>query len=439
VREVKLPNGATLLLAERRELPLISFHGLLRGGSLADPAGKEGLADLTAELLLKGAGKRTARDIADAADGAGAVLSTSSGLETSGVNARCLARDQDLLIGLIRDALRAPTFPPDEFEKLRSQLVEQRKAEKEEPRGILGAYALAFFFDGHPYGRPGGGDEGTLQRITRDDVLAYHRANYGADRLVLAVVGDFDAGAMERKLRAGFGDWPRCPGPAPAAPPTGRRSGRRVLLVDKPDANQAYFWVGNLGVSRTDPDRVALDIANTAFGGRFTSMLNRELRTKSGLTYGARCRFARWTQPGPVAITSFTKTEAAGKAVDLALDLLARLRRDNLDAGTLASVQAYIRGQYPPDFETSDAVAGALVDLARYGLGRDEVEGYLTRVSATDSAAVARAIARGYPPGEDLTFVFIGNAAELRGTVKRYGPVTEAPISMPLLEALGRK
>jgi predicted Zn-dependent peptidase len=212
-----------------------------------------------------------------------------------------------------------------------------------------------------------------------------------------------------------------------------------VLLVDKPDANQAYFWVGNLGVSRTDPDRVALDIANTAFGGRFTSMLNRELRTKSGLTYGARCRFARWTQPGPVAITSFTKTEAAGKAVDLALDLLARLRRDNLDAGTLASVQAYIRGQYPPDFETSDAVAGALVDLARYGLGRDEVEGYLTRVSATDSAAVARAIARGYPPGEDLTFVFIGNAAELRGTVKRYGPVTEAPISMPLLEALGRK
>jgi predicted Zn-dependent peptidase len=435
-REVRLPNGATLLLAERHDIPMITFHASLRGGALADPAGKEGVGQLTAELLLKGAGKRTARDMADALDGAGASLSTGSSLESSTLSAQCLARDQALLIELIRDALRSPTLPAGEFEKLRAQSIEQLLALKEDPGSVIGAYALSYFFGAHPYGRPEDGDEGTLRGITPEDVLAFYRANYGADRLILAAVGDFDSRAMEARLRAAFSGWGPCPGPAPAAPPTQRRSGRRVLLVDKPDATQAYFWIGNLGVSRTDPDRVALGIANTAFGGRFTSMLNSELRTKSGLSYSARCRLVRWTQPGTVAISSFTRTESTAKAVDLALELLARLRREYLGADVVASVQAYIRGQYPPDFETSGAVAGALVDLARNGLGRDEIEGYLARVSATDSATVARAIHRVYPPGEDLTFVFVGNAAALRSVVRKYGPVAEVPITKPMLEAL---
>ena len=288
----------------------------------------------------------------------------------------------------------------------------------------------------HPYGRPTDGDEHTVAGITRDDVVAYYRANYGADRLIVVLVGDFDSRAMEAKLRAAFGDWGRAPGSPPAAPAPTRRAGRRVLLVDKPDATQTYFWLGNLGVARNDPDRVALDVANTEFGGRYTSMLNTALRIQSGLTYGAACRSARFAQAGTISIGSYTKTESTEKAVDLALDTLARLRRAHLGESALSSVKAYIQGQFPPDFETSNAIAATLVDLSLYGQPADEIESYLPRIAATDSASVARAIDRIYPPADDLTIVFVGNAAKIRPVAARYGPVTEVSITKPVLEAL---
>lgn len=437
-RKVTLSNGAMLLLAERRELPLISFYALLRGGSLADRPGKEGVAEMTAELLRRGAGKRTARDIADAVDGAGAWLGTGAGLETSYLAGEFLSRDQSLLLDLLKDLLRAPTFPADEFEKLREQSIDALAARKDDPWAVLSMYGLAYFYGSHPYGRPDEGDEATVAAITRDDVLACYRSQYGADRLILAIVGDFDSRAMESKLRTALGGWAKAPGPAPAPPEPERRAGRRVLLVNKPGATQAYFWIGNLGVSRTDSGRVALDIANTAFGGRYTSMLNTALRIRTGLTYGAVCRMPRWSKPGSVAIQSFTKAETTERAVDLALATLDSLRRDNLGAELLTSVKSYIEGQSPPGFQTSRAIASTLADLERYGLPRDEVEGYLGRVAATDSAAVARVVSRVYPPTGDLTFIFIGDAAKLRSVVQKYGPVEEIAISTPVTQALKR-
>jgi predicted Zn-dependent peptidase len=435
-REVRLANGATFLLAERRDLPLIAFQAVIRGGSLADPPGKEGVASLTADMLRKGAGKRSALQIAAATDGVGGILGTSAGLETSRISGEFLSRDLALLLGLLTDLLRTPTFPPDEFNKLKQQTVEAIAAEKDDAGSVLGTYARVFFYGSHPYGRPTEGDERTVAGLTRDDVIAYYRANYGADRLIVAMVGDFDSRAMEAKLREALGDWSRAPGPPQAAPATARRTGRRVLLVDKPDATQTYFWIGNLGVARNDPDRVALDVANTGFGGRYTSMLNTALRIQSGLTYGAASRSARFAQAGTISIGSYTKTESTEKAVNLALDTLARLRRDHLGGSVLSSVKTYIQGQFPPDFETSDAIAATLVDLRLYGQPPDEIESYLPRVAATDSAAVARTIDRVYPPAGDLTMVFVGNAAKIRPVAARYGAVTEVGITKPVLEAL---
>ncbi|HET7496808.1 MAG TPA: pitrilysin family protein, partial [Candidatus Eisenbacteria bacterium] len=273
-RTVTLPNGARLILAERHDVPLISFGGYIRGaGDLTDPPGKEGLASLTADLLRKGAGKRSAREIAAVVDGAGADLSTDAGVETATISGKFMARDQALMIELIRSLLREPAFPDSEFTKLKEQTIEGLKAQKDDLYSMLGLYAAAYFYGSHPYGRPVTGDEATVATITRDDVLACYRQNYGGDRLILAMVGDFDARAMEAKLRSALGDWHAAASPAPAVPPTSRRTGRRILLVNRPDATQSYFWIGNLGVSRTDPDRVAIDVVNTAFGGRFTSML----------------------------------------------------------------------------------------------------------------------------------------------------------------------
>jgi zinc protease len=435
-REIRFQNGTLVILAEKHDVPLIAFYALLRGGGLADPIGKEGVADLTGGLLRKGAGKRSAQDIAVLVDGLGATLGTGAGLEASYVYGEFMARDQAVMVDLLADVLRRPTFPAEEFDKLKAQSIDAVAAAKDDPRNVIEDYASTFYYEDHPYGRPVDGDEATLQSLSRQDVLDFYRANYGGDRLILSVVGDFSGAAMEAKLRARLADWGKAASTVPVVPAPARASGRRVLLVDKPDATQTYFWIGNLGVARTDPDRVPLDVANTAYGGRYTSILNTALRIKGGLTYGSRWLAPRYAQPGTVGIYSYTKTETTVKATDVALGTLSLVRRAGIDSLTLASAKTYIQGQFPPRLETEDQISGALADVALHDLTREEWEGYPSKVAGTRSEDVTRVIERVYPPLKDLTFVFVGNAAKIRAAVKKYGPLKEVKITEPLLSRL---
>jgi len=438
-REVTLPNGTRLILAEKHDVPLISFQGYLRGGSVTDPPGKEGVASLTAEMLRKGAGRRSAREIAAATDGVGASLVTGAGTEASFISGDFMARDTALMLDLLRSILREPAFPDSELVKLRQQTIEALRAQKDDPLSMLSQYAAVFFYEDHPYGRPVSGDEETVGRLTRADVLAAYRANYGGDRLILSMVGDFDARSMEAKLKSAFGEWSRAASPLPSLPPPIRRAGRRILLVDKPDATQTYFWLGNLGVAQTDPDRVPIDVVNTAFGGRFTSMLNTALRIQSGLSYSARSRMSRLTLPGTVAIVSYSKLESTQKAIDLALVTLGTLHASGLDEQTLRSATRYIAGQYPIGFETGGQLAGQLLQLAFYGLPRTEVTEYPARIANVRSPReLLPLIQRVYPSEKDLTIVVIGNAKTVRPVLQRYGTVVETSIQEPLLSAVRR-
>ena len=434
--EITLSNGARILLAEKHDLPLIAIQVTVRGGSLVDPPGKEGLASITGSMLRKGAGKRSALQISQTADGAGATFGTGGSYETFWVSGEFMAKDEALMVELVRDALRSPLFPDSEFVKLRAQTVDALKAEKDDPWDVLGEYGLAYLFPSHPYGRPPDGDESTVAAITRDDVLACYRGQFGSDRMILTVVGDFDSKRMESRLRAAFGDWKRAPNPVPDLPTTQRIEGRRVLLVDKPDATQTYFWMGNRGVATKDPDRDVIDLANTAFGGRFTSILNREMRTKSGLTYGVRCRVMRLSQPGSIAISSFTKTDSTQRAMDMAIRLLGELREKGIDAATVTSVKSYLSGLYPPDLETEDEIATRLGQLAYHGLPITEATQYVERIRAVPDAAILPVIRRVYPDPKDLSIVMIGNAAAIRKVAQSYGPVREIRLDQPLLQTV---
>jgi predicted Zn-dependent peptidase len=204
-----------------------------------------------------------------------------------------------------------------------------------------------------------------------------------------------------------------------------------VLLVDKPGATQTYFWLGNVGASRTDPERTAQSVVNTVFGGRYTSMLNTELRMKSGLTYGIGSGFDRLSQPGAFRISSFTATESTVPALDLTLATLDRLHRDGIDAATLESARSYLQGQFPPTLETNGALAGRLADLILHGLGREDVDGFSARVAAVDGAVARATIVRAFPQSRDLAIVLIGDAARIRKDVRKYGPVTEMKLTDP--------
>ena len=438
--EVRLPpfesltlgNGAQLALMPKRDTPLVAMTVLVRGGALADAPGREGTASLLADLMQKGAGGRDAVAFVEAIEGAGGELAIGAGTESLVLGASFLSRDLGLMVELAGDALLRPRLAADEFEKVRTLAIQSIAAAKDaDPSALIGLYGDAWLFGSHPYARPVGGDETSLAAVTLEDVQRQYRAQLRGDRLLIVVVGDFDPADVRARLEQTFGALPRAEAAAPVAPAAARERGRRVLLVDKPGATQTYFWLGSVGAARTDPQRTAQGVVNTVFGGRYTSMLNTELRAKSGLTYGASASFERLQQPGAFSIRSFTATETTVPALDLALATLDRLHADGLDATQLESARSYLLGQFPPTIETNGALASRLAEMMLYGLGRDDVDQFAARVRAVDAAAARAALESAFPDSADLAIVLVGDAARIRGDVRKYGPVTEMKITDP--------
>jgi predicted Zn-dependent peptidase len=427
-----LANGAVVALVEKRHTPLIAMNVMVRGGALGDPPGKDGTAALFADLIQKGAGDRSALQFAEAIENAGGSLTAGADSESLGLSATFLARDADLMLELMADVLQRPRLDAAEFDKVRTLAIQSIAAAKDsDPRALMSSYGEAWLFGGHPYGRPVGGSEATLAAIRLEDLQRFYAEQVGGDRLIITVVGDFDAATMLQKLQRSHGSWRKAAQPVPAAPAPTRARGGSVLLVDKPGATQTYFWLGAVGASRSDPARAAQSVVNTVFGGRFTSMLNTELRINSGLTYGANAAFDRRVQPGAFSIASYTETSQTVQAIDMALATLARLHRDGLDADQLRSSQSYIVGQFPPTIETNGQIAGRLSDLLFHGLGREDVDGYADRVTQVGADAVRVTIAEAFPQPGDLTLVLIGDAAKIRDALKKYGPVTEMKLTDP--------
>lgn len=430
-KKTRLPNGVTLLLMEQHEVPIVSFTVALRCGSTSDPAGKEGLAGITNDLLRKGTRTRTAEQISAELDFVGGTLNTVESADFLHIYAEFLKKDAAAGLALLADLLRDATFPQAEIDKLLKQRVDQIRSSKDQAQGVIGTYYNAFLYGKHPYGRPPQGDERSLAAITRDDVVRFYEQNYVAENLVIAVVGDFSTPEMEKLLSGHFEALLRMGTPAARMPQPTERKGRHLLLVDKPDSTQSFFRIGNLGIARTNPDRVALEVVNTLFGGRFTSLLNSELRIKSGLTYGANAYFDRRWDRGPFAIASYTRNATTGKAMDMALDILKELHEKGPTEAQLLSARTYVKGQFPPRIETTDQLASLLADLELFGLDESEVNDFRRRVDAV-TVADARRVIRQYYPLENLVFVVIGKAAEIAPVVKKYAPDMQTrPISEP--------
>jgi predicted Zn-dependent peptidase len=423
-RQVVLKNGLTLLLMEQHEVPMVSFSVRVRAGSVSDPAAREGVASMTAALLRKGTTTRSADQFSAQLDFIGGSFGAAATLDSTVAAAEFMKKDLAKGLDLIADALLRPTFPPDEVAKLVTQRVDSIKSAKDRAAGVLPQYFNAYLYGKHPYGRPTGGDESSLPSIARDDVVKFYEANYTPGGTVMAVVGDFATAEMEQQLTTAFAAWPGKTAPAVAVPDAPAVAGRKLLLVDKPDSTQTYFRIGNIGIKRANPDRVLVEIVNTLFGGRFTSMINTELRIKSGLTYGAGSSFAEWKAKGPFAISSYTSNASTEKALDMTLDVLKRLHEQGISEEDLASAKAYLKGQFPPDIETGDQLAGVLSELIFNGLDKREIDTYYAKIDAASMADINRVIKQ-YFPLDNLVFVLVGKASDIDAVAKKYARVVD--------------
>jgi zinc protease len=429
--KIVLKNGLTVLLMEKHGVPIVSFAALVKSGAAADPAGQEGLASQTAELLRKGTKKRSAQQFAADLDYIGGSFESGASADFSTIAAEFLTKNLNTGLELFADALLQPTFPQEEVDKSLAQSLDAVKGAKDDPRQVLNAYYDAYLYGGKGYGRAPEGDENSLKKITRDNITKFYAANYAPGNTILAISGEFNAPELQKKLEETLGRWPAKAVTPVAIPAVGPAKGKRLLLVDKPDATQTYFAIGNVETATGDPDRVGIRVVNTIFGGRFTSMLNEALRVESGLTYGVRSSFDPRKQPGPFGIYTFTKNDSTVQAMDMALEVLRKLHKDGITAEQLASAKSYIKGQFPPTIETSQALAQRIASDEFYGLDDNEVNQLEARIDAV-TLETARQIIQKHFPEENLVFVLIGKAGAIAPAVTKYADKQDArEISAP--------
>lgn len=427
-----LPNGATIAMMPRAGVPLVHFRVLIKGGIESDPPHMAGLANLTASLLRRGTAKRSAEQFAEQLDYLGgtfnAVFDAPLGSATA-ISSEFLSKDFDPGLDLLADAVLHPAFTDTEVRKELARRVDGAKAIKDNAQASINSYfRAAFFGSAHPYGNPA--DETTYARMSRQDIVDYHSKFYCGKNMLIVVTGDFDPGAAKSKLAQIFGAVP--PGTEWKGSGTGTVRKGKLLLIDKPDATQTYFQIGQPGIDMKNPDRATLEIINTLFGGRFTSMLNDELRVNSGLTYGANSQLEQPRLPGAIVISTYTKTDTTTRAIDMALDVLRRLNEKGISAAQLGSAKAYVKGLYPTRrLETMDQLAALIGEIELYNLGRDEVDGYFARIDAI-TLDQANATIKKYYKTDDLTFVVLGAADKIREQMKKYDPhMSEVSVKTP--------
>jgi zinc protease len=427
--KVKLENGLTVYLMEQHEVPLIYVSALIPCGAIYD-GNKNGLAFLTSESLLFGTKNFTKKQIEETFEFYGASISTSASAEFIKVNASFAKQDQEKLLPIFQEIILNPTFPDDEVDKRKQRLLVELDQAKESPRQVIRAYFNRFLFADNEFGNPVQGSKNTVSEISSDDLKNYYSSFFDPTNSAISIVGDFNTKEMRGKILDLFKSW-NIEKPASSNPnmiPSLDFNNGRILLVNKNDANETTFLIGGKGISRSNPDFTEIQVVNTILGDRFTSWLNEELRINSGLTYGARSTFIPYNNTGTFFVSTFTGNENTEKAIDLALQVLNRLHTSGITDKVLSSAKSYIKGQFPPDYETSDALTNLLTAMHYYGFDDSYINNFEKKV---DELTVAKAneITKKYFPKENLQFVLIGKASEIKEVVKKYGEITEKEIT----------
>jgi predicted Zn-dependent peptidase len=417
----QLENGLRIVVIEQHELPLVDAVLQVRSGGESDPAGKMGMAALTAAMLTEGTTSRTALKIADQAAYLGAELGATSGWEQSAVTLHTPIAQLDSALALFADVALHPSFTPTDFDRVRKiRLTALQQLRDRAPAIADRAFASAVFGAQHPYGRPLAGTERSIGSITRDELQRFHATHYRPNNATLLVVGDVRPEDVERRARELFGAWQRDTVRVATTTPPARPTGTTVILIDKPGAAQSSFRIGGIGAPRTTSDYYALQVMNTVLGGAFTSRLMQNLRETHGYTYGAYSGFGLRRSAGPFIASAEVVTAKTDSAY---LEFMKELRaiRDTVPADELAKAKRYLQLGLPGEFETTGQIAGEYLPLIAYGIPLDFYATAVQRFGAVTQADVER-VARQYVDPDRLTIVIVGDRKLIEPGLRALNP-----------------
>jgi len=423
-----LKNGLTVYLMEQHDVPMVNVSVILPAGAIYD-GDKAGLASLTATSLKHGTKNYPKSKLDEELDFIGASVSTYASKESAGLSADFAAKDKDKVLAVINELLTAPVFDTAEFSKEKKRTLLRLDQAKESPRSVIGSYFDKFLYGDHAYGNIVSGTISSVSGLVPDDIKKFYKENYIPNGAAISIVGDFNSKEMKGIVTKLFSDWKqgKQANAAIASKPITEPAGNRVLLINKDDAKETTFLIGAPGISRNNPDYVAIDVINTLFGGRFTSMLNDELRVNTGLTYGANSHFSPLKNGGTFRISTFTASKTTEPAIDKALEVLNKLHKDGVDEQSLTSARNYVKGQFPPRYETSGQLSGLLTQMFWYNFNESYINNFQKNVDGLTVEKAKDIIAK-YFPKDKLQFIMVGKSAEIKKIVEKYGPVTEVQI-----------
>jgi len=417
-----LANGLQVISVRRAGLPLVTAQLIVRSGGEMDPPPLAGLADLTANLLTKGAAGKTAPQIAAAAEALGGSLDAAAGWDESAVGITVTTPKLPQALGLLAEVVRQPDFSAAELKRAQTQAIDDLRLLLSRPTALASLAASRGVFGEGAYGHSRSGTPGSLARIGRADVQRLHAALYRPDNAILILAGDVTPAQAQQLAQASFGDWAKPTTPLPARP-VGKAASRvpAVLLIDQRGAGQAGVVAAHAAPSRGDDGYYVGTVANAVLGGSYSARLNEEIRIKRGLSYGANSRLQPLRDAGLWLAAAQTKNPSAAQVVELMLGEFKRLGDSRVGDAELAARKATLIGGYGRSLETTAGLAEQVGELAVYGVPLDEIGRYIAKVQAVTPKQIEKYADKHLAAGAG-TVVVVGDAAQFVANVRKTHP-----------------
>ena len=429
-KHIQLPNGMVILLQEDHELPLIDGVARIRGGSRREPASKIGLTDIYGEVWRTGGTKtQTGDQLDDFLEVRAAKVETDSGIDSTSISFSCLKGDFDDVFKVFNDLLREPAFREDKIALAQNEEFDSISRRNDNIGGIAAREAVKLAYGAqNPYARVP--EYATIAAVTRQDLLDWYNAHVHPNNIILGIVGDFDSAAMESKLRAAFGNWPKGPAWKPDEVPF-QPAKPGYYLIPKSDVNQSAIRMVALGTTRRDPDYYAIEVFNEAFGGGFSSRLFRTLRTQQGLAYSVGGGVGtRFDHPGILQLGIGTKSQSTIEAIQGLYQQIDDLSTHPISEDELKRAKDSILNSFVFNFDTPSKVLQERMAYAFYGYPEDFLERYRTGIEKVTKQDVERVAAK-YLHKDKLAVLVVGNTAQFDKPLSSLGPVTDVNIAIP--------
>jgi len=420
-KRFKLKNGASVILAEFHDLPLVEMHLVVNAGGGANPGGEAGLADLTANLLDEGTTTRSALQIAEQIADLGAALTTASSWDASVVTLSTISRSFDAALAIWADVIAHPAFAEKELERVRENLLTSVTRRKDSPPTLASLLlARVLYGERHPYAWPLQGVEETLKKLTIADVRRFYAAQYKPSNATIIVAGDITEAALRPKLERALADWKAGKAAPVKLPAAAAPAGKRIYLIDKPGAPQSSIRVGFIGAKRTDPDYFPIVLMNQILGGGFYR-LDMNLRERRQWTYGARSTFEMRRTPGPAGAGGEFVAAHTGDAVAEILKEMRTMATTEVTDEELARAKDNFIRAFPARFSTRASTAALLSELSIYGLPDSFLTEYTKKVQAVTKADVLRVAKRFLT--DKVAIVVVGDRASEEAPLRKLAPL----------------